>query len=113
MKHTKKINLFEIGSSLDNDNSWEFIEEQVEKNEKFLLPQKHFLYFKKEKRKGKTVTLVGEFFLSKDEIELLLKEFKKRLGVGGSFKNGFLEFQGECEIKLKELLLDKEFRFKK
>jgi translation initiation factor 1 len=113
MKHIKSKNLFDIGSSLDNDSSWSLIEAKAKESKKTLLPKEHHLHFRRERRAGKIVTLVGEFFLSKEEVQSLLKEFKKTLGVGGSFKNGFLELQGECETKLKELLLDKEFKFKK
>lgn len=113
MNHTKNKNLFEIGSSLDSDNSWSFIEEKEEKTAKILEPKEHSLHVKKEKRRGKTVTLAGEFFISKNEVQNLLKDIKKALGTGGSFKNNFLEFQGECEQKLKELLLGRGFRFKR
>jgi translation initiation factor 1 len=77
-----------------------------------LEPKKHFLLFKKEKRRGKTVTLVGPFFLDQEETTLLLTKLKKRLGCGGVYKEDFMEFQGELKDKLRELLLLEEFRFK-
>ncbi len=76
-------------------------------------PSKHFLIFKKEKRRGKTVTLVGEFHISTDEQEQLLKNLKKKLGCGGTCKDGWMEFQGELKEKLKESLEKESFRFKK
>lgn len=113
MKHTKRANSFEIGSFLDSDTSWALIsEDEKEVNKEILPPNKHLLYFKKEKRRGKIVTLVGEFYLSKEDVATLLKELKKSLGSGGSFKDGFIEIQGENQNRLKELLLKKEFRFK-
>ena len=66
----------------------------------------------KEKRRGKTITLVGEFFLDKKEAQKLLKKLKASLACGGSFKDGFMEFQGEVKDKLKELFLKEDFRFK-
>ena len=78
-----------------------------------LLPAKHFLHFKKEKRRGKVVTLVGLFHLSKDETSALLKKIKKSLGTGGVFKDGYMEFQGELQNKLREKLVQNGFRFKK
>jgi len=107
----KKLDLF-IGA--DIDDGWS--EVQTPRKSKIaseiLEPKKHFLHFSKEKRRGKTVTLVGEFFLSKEDAAATLKQLKKRLGCGGSFKDGFMEFQGELKEKLRPLLVELEFRFK-
>ena len=78
-----------------------------------LPPEKHFLVFKKEKRRGKPVTLAGEFFLDKEEEKALLKRIKKRLGSGGTFKNGWMELQGEKTAQLREILIEEGFRLKK
>ena len=67
---------------------------------------------RKEKRRGKTVTLVGEFQLPKTDATAILKLLKKKLGCGGSFKDGWMEFQGELKDKLKPLLVSEGFRFK-
>ena len=80
---------------------------------KILLPNKHFLHFKKEKRRGKVVTLVGLFQLSKEDSSALLKKVKKALGTGGAFKDGYMEFQGELQVKLRAYLEKENFRFKK
>jgi translation initiation factor 1 len=76
-------------------------------------PKQHTLVFKKEKRRGKVVTLVGEFFLDESALAQLLKELKKKLACGGTAKDGFMEFQGELQEKLRTLLEAKEFRFKR
>jgi len=111
MSRGKKLNLF-IGANIDD--SWS--EVQTPKKSKIsseiLEPQKHQLLFKKEKRRGKTVTLVGEFSLSKDDATALLKTLKKKLGCGGSYKDNWMEFQGELREKLKELLLKQNFKFR-
>ena len=111
MSRGKKLDLF-IGA--DIDDSWAQVQtprKSVVSNE-ILEPSKHFLMFKKEKRRGKTVTLVGEFQLPKDDSTALLKSLKKKLGCGGSFKDGWMEFQGELKEKLRELLVEEGFRFK-
>ena len=62
-----------------------------------------------EKRNGKPVSIAGVFHLNeKDEKELLTK-LKKSLAVGGTAKDGKLEFQGECRDKLRELLKKEGF----
>ena len=111
MSRGKKLDLF-IGA--DIDDSWAQV--QTPRKSKIANdieePSKHFLHFSKEKRRGKTVTLVGEFFLSKTNATQTLKLLKKKLGCGGSFKDGFMEFQGELKEKLRPLLVEEGFRFK-
>jgi len=111
MSRGKKLDLF-IGA--DIDDSWAQV--QTPRKSKITSeiqePSKHFLHFSKEKRRGKTVTLVGEFFLSKEDATATLKTLKKKLGCGGAYKDGFMEFQGELKEKLRPLLISLEFRFK-
>jgi len=106
---------FTLGSSLDHDEEWSVVSEKEssKKESKILTPKQHALYFAKEKRRGKVVTLVGPFSLQKEDAKALLKSLKKSLGAGGSIKEEFMEFQGECSEKLKVLLTQKEFHFKK
>ena len=111
MSRGKKLNLF-IGADIQND--WAEIQtprKSVIANE-IIEPSKHFLFFSKEKRRGKVVTLVGEFQLSKEDATTLLKLLKKKLGCGGSYKENFMEFQGELKEKLRPLLVGLGFRFK-
>jgi len=81
--------------------------------EEALPPEKHRLVFKKEKRRGKPVTLAGEFFLDAAEAKALLGRIKKRLGCGGTMKEGWLEVQGEKREALRHALEAEGFRFKK
>ena len=78
-----------------------------------LPPAEHRLVFRREKRRGKPVTLVGEFFLESTEAKALLKRVKKRLGSGGTFKEGWMELQGEKADALRPLLEAEGFRFKR
>ena len=112
MSRGKKLDLF-IGAEFDD--SWAEVQSprKTKVSNEILEPQKHFLVFKKEKRRGKTVTLVGEFQIPKDEVATILKTLKKKLGCGGSYKENWMEFQGELKDKLKELLIEEKFRFKK
>jgi len=108
----KKLDLF-IGA--DIDDSWAEIQtpRKTKVSNAVLEPSKHFLKFKREKRRGKVVTLVGEFQLSKEDANSLLKRLKKSMGCGGSYKEHWMEFQGEMQEKLRELLTKEGFRFKK
>ncbi len=111
MSRGKKLDIF-IGA--DIDDGWTEVQssrKSIVSNE-ILEPSKHFLVFKKEKRNGKTVTLVGEFHMPKNDSTSLLKSLKKKLGCGGTFKDEWMEFQGELKEKLRELLITNGFRFK-
>ena len=111
MSRGKKLDIF-IGA--DIDDSWAEVQtpRKTSISNEILEPSKHFLFFKKEKRRGKTVTLVGEFQLPKTDATATLKLLKKKLGCGGSFKDGWMEFQGELKDKLRPLLINDGFRFK-
>lgn len=105
--------LFAIGSALDKDEGWHLEEEKSSsKSMEIKLPAKHFLVLKMEKRQGKPVSMVGPFFLEKDALSKLCSCVKKKLGSGGTCKEEWMEFQGECREKLKTILVSEGFRFK-
>jgi len=112
MSRGKKLDLF-IGA--DIEDGWAEVQTPSSKKSSsaILEPSKHQLHFKKEKRRGKVVTLVGEFSLSKEDASTTLKLLKKKIGCGGSYKDNYMEFQGELQPKLKELLEKEGFRFKR
>lgn len=100
-----------IGASFDE--GWQQVENSGETaQEELLEPAAHRLIFKKEKRRGKTVTLVGPFFLPKDDTHALLKRLKKTLGCGGTFKEGWMEFQGDVKTTLHSLLTQDGYSLK-
>lgn len=111
MSRGKKLDLF-IGA--DIDDSWGVVKSERKStvSNEIIEPSKHFLVFKREKRRGKTVTLVGEFHMPKEDVTATLKTLKKKLGCGGSYKEGWMEFQGEVKDRLRELLVEEGFRFK-
>lgn len=111
MSRGKKLDL-NIGASFEDE--WNVVEgKKVLSKKELLAPEKHFLVFKFEKRKGKPVTLIGPFHIKKDEANSLLKKIKKSLGSGGAYKDEFMEFQGDCKERLRELFGKEGFRFKK
>ncbi|WP_087439112.1 translation initiation factor [Sulfurospirillum diekertiae] len=108
----KKL-LFTLGSALDKEDGWHFEEEKTSsKSTETKLPSKHFLVLKMEKRQGKPVSMVGPFFLEKEDLIKLCSLLKKKLGSGGTCKEEWMEFQGECREKLKSFLVNEGFRFK-
>jgi translation initiation factor 1 len=100
-----------IGAAFDE--GWQQVEEAEAAEETELLePSKHRLVFKKEKRRGKPVTLAGPFSLEKSDAQALLKRLKKQLGCGGTYKEGWMEFQGDIAPKLRPLLSKNGFGLK-
>jgi len=72
-------------------------------------PVKQGVYIRREVkgRRGKTVCVVDGLHLPENELKLLLKRLKGKLGTGGAIKNNTLEIQGDhCEKLL--LLLEQE-----
>lgn len=111
MAKGQKLDL-NIGATWEDE--WHEVEgKKVLTKKEIVAPEKHLLVFKFEKRKGKPVTLVGPFQLKKDETQAVLKKIKKSLGSGGAFKEEFMEFQGDCKERLRTLLEQEGFRFKK
>jgi translation initiation factor 1 len=111
MSRGKKLDIF-IGAEIDDGWAQVQTTRKSKVSNEILEPSKHFLVFKKEKRRGKTVTLVGEFQMPKEDASATLKLLKKKLGCGGTLKNGWMEFQGELKDKIRPLLVDAGFRFK-
>lgn len=110
MPRGQKLDLF-IGAQIDDE--WAEVEERKSKiASEDKEPSKHQLFFSKEKRRGKVVTLVGEFYMPKSDANDALKKIKKSLGCGGSYKDGFMEFQGDIKEKIRPLLVDAGFNFK-
>ena len=109
-----KENLFEMGANFDD--GWSSNNKEKPAKNKTLevkAPEKHQLYFAKEKRRGKVVTIVKPFHLEKQALQTLLKTLKKTLGTGGTAKEESLEFQGEIAEMLRGYLEELGYRFKK
>ena len=111
MSRGKKLDIF-IGADIADGWSQLQSERKSTISDEILEPSKHFLMFKKEKRRGKTVTLVGEFHMPREDTLAILKSLKNRLGCGGSYKDAWMEFQGDLKDKLRVLLVESGFRFK-
>jgi len=106
-------NLFKMGANFSDDWS---SDNKVKAKKKITTeikePEKHQLHFAKEKRRGKTVTIVRPFSLDKKDLQALLKTVKKKMGTGGTVKEDSLEFQGEVKENLKIQLEKLGYGFK-
>ena len=110
----RQNNLFEIEANFSDGWSSDNQEKAQKKvSTEIKKPEKHQLYFTKEKRRGKVVTIVQPFYLEQKRLKELLKIVKKKLGTGGTLKENRLEFQGEVADNLRTQLQKLDYRFKK
>lgn len=75
-------------------------------------PAQHRLVFKKEKRRGKTVTLVGPFRRPADDLKTILSALKKKLGCGGALDGEWIEAQGEQGDRLRDFFVAQGYGLK-
>jgi translation initiation factor 1 len=78
-----------------------------EEIEKFLLPNQQLLtvVLDKKHRGGKVVSIIKDFSMKEDEIELLGKKLKTFCGSGGSVKDNEIIIQGDHREKILQWLL--------
>jgi len=108
-----KTNLFEIGADFGDDWSSDNKSKPAKKvSTETKEPNKHQLYFIKEKRRGKVVTIIKPFYLAKNDLQTLVKTLKKKLGTGGTVKENSLEFQGDIPTQIRKHLEALSYRFK-
>lgn len=71
------------------------------------------IFYERKGRAGKEATILADFEdTDNDEIETLASELKRKLGVGGSVRNGEILIQGDRREKLRTLLGQKGFKVK-
>jgi translation initiation factor 1 len=109
MSRGTKLSL-DVGASWAE--GWSMEEDTPSKTFDILEPAAHRLILQKEKRRGKPVTLVGPFALSEPDAHHLLTTLKKSLACGGTYKEQWMEFQGDIAPKVREQLEKRSFRFK-
>lgn len=68
---------------------------------------------KYEKRKGKPITILEGYTGAQEDFKALAKDIKKKLSVGGSFKDDKIIIQGDYRVKIMEILKEKGFKVKR
>lgn len=103
-----------MGAKFDGDLFDTKKEDKKKKHSKEIMPkEQHQLVFSYEKRKGKPVTLVGRFYIEEKEKKEILKLLKKKIACGGAIKEEWIELQGDVKEKIKTVLLNDGWKFKK
>ncbi len=73
--------------------SWEEIEKEM-----------HPVKIRTERRRGREVTIIENLPFSKQTIKEFLKEVKRTLACGGTYKEGYVLLQGNHKYKVAKLL---------
>ena len=68
---------------------------------------------KYEKRKGKPITILEGYTGATEDFKILAKDLKKKLSVGGSFKDGKIIIQGDYRNQIMQMLKEKGFAVKR
>ncbi len=103
-----------IGAKLDElPLSKQGKNEEIKTTKDILPKSKHALSVRFEKRKGKPVSLIGPFMLQEKELKALVKKLKSSLACGGSIEDEWILLQGDVRQKMKKILQDLGFGFKK
>ncbi len=110
MAQKRKENLFEMGANFGD--GWSLQTEPKSESKIIKTQSEHRLHVAFEKRRGKPVTLVGEFFYGEKSLKELHKKIKKSLACGGAVEDGFLIFQGDHREKIKPLFEKEGWKFK-
>ncbi len=66
-----------------------------------------------DKRKGKLATLITEYDGNEEEVKEIAQKLKKKLGIGGSVRDGEILVQGDVRKKVAELLVEMNFKVKR
>ena len=87
--------------------------EQYNDLNKEISSQKLRIRLETKHRAGKKATIIYGFEGSDNELEVLAKQLKTKLGVGGSVKDGEIIIQGDYRDRIMKMLQDKGFKTKR
>jgi translation initiation factor 1 len=89
------------------------IDENVSEQKLAIWLQDEPIICKYEKRKGKPITILEGYTGAEKDFKKLAQDLKKKLSVGGTFKNNSIIIQGDYRDKIMTLLQEMGFRTKR
>jgi translation initiation factor 1 len=107
-----KQNLFEMGMQFDS--GWQSDNRRTapsEQTHELVDPSAHRLVVRREKRRGKVVTIIGPFDIDPQDMRDILGHLRTTLGTGGTIKNRSLELQGDRGLLARDALEAMGYRF--
>lgn len=91
----------------------ELPEQQTKEKKLFLQKEPIVCKYEKKGRNGKPVTLLENYNGTEEDLKLLAKDIKSKLGVGGSVKENTIVIQGNYRDKIMKILKNKGFNTKR
>ncbi|MGM5629806.1 translation initiation factor [Apibacter raozihei] len=88
-------------------------QQSSEEHSLFLQDEPIVCKYEKKGRNGKPVTILENYNGSDEDLKMLAKDIKSKLGVGGSVKDDTIVIQGNFRDKIMELLKEKGFSVKR
>lgn len=79
---------------------------------KIVLPKDQAARVRREKRRGKMVTVIAGLDPDATDLAAMLKEFKAKFGAGGTVSEGEIELQGDHKDKVVEILVQRGYAAK-
>ena len=70
------------------------------------------IFIDRKQRKGKTATIVEGFLCGDEQLKVIARDLKMRIGVGGSARCGEILLQGDCAAKLRDVLTSMGYKVK-
>lgn len=86
---------------------------QTEEKKIFLQKEPILCKYEKKGRNGKPVTILENYNGTNEDLKLLAKDIKSKLGVGGSVKENSIVIQGNYRDKIMDILKNKGFNAKR
>jgi translation initiation factor 1 len=87
--------------------------EKLKEDSKGIRIQDEPIICKYEKRKGKPITILEGYAGTTEDFKALAKELKKKLSVGGGFKDDIIIIQGDYRDQIMQILNEKGFSTKR
>ena len=95
-----------------NDN-YDYQQSNEEEDTLAIGDQELSVHIEKKGRGGKTVVIIKGFVGTSDDLSDLGKLIKKKVGTGGSAKDGEIVIQGDCRPKVLEILAKEGYSTKR
>ena len=109
---SKKKNITGVVYSTNPDFQYSY--ENKSEPETLPPPQQDLrVFIERKHRGGKTANIIKGFIGKQEDMDILCKFLKTKLGVGGTAKEGEILIQGDFRDKIIDLLLSKGYKAKK
>lgn len=102
-----------LGVVYSTNDDYEYQNDDFEEDTLAIENQELSVHIEKKGRGGKTVVIIKGFVGTHDDLSDLGKLIKKKVGTGGSAKDGEIVIQGDCRPKVLDILAKEGYSTKR